>query len=68
MENGPFEDAFPIENGDTVFHCFVVVLPEGTSMKKMIASLLGSQDSDRVLTFCQAPDQSLFPDKRNRLR
>ena len=23
MENGPVEDAFPIENGDTVFHCYV---------------------------------------------
>ena len=28
MENGPFEDVFPIENG--IFHCYVS-LPEGSS-------------------------------------
>ena len=27
MENGPFEDVFPIEHG--IFHCYVS-LPEGT--------------------------------------
>ena len=28
MENGPFEDVFPIRNGDIPFHCYVS-LPEG---------------------------------------
>ena len=26
METGPFEDVFPIENGDTVIHCHVSLL------------------------------------------
>ena len=28
MENGPFEDVFPIENRYIIFHCYVS-LPEG---------------------------------------
>ena len=23
MENGPFEDVFPLEDGDIIFHCYV---------------------------------------------
>ena len=34
MENGPFEDVFPIEHGDIsgIFHCYVS-LPEGRRAK-----------------------------------
>ena len=34
MENGPFEDVFPIENGD-IFSIANVSLPEGTGTKNL---------------------------------
>ena len=36
MENGPFEDVFPIENGD--IPASYVSLPEGSSPSKVAAS------------------------------
>ena len=42
MENGPFEDVFPIKNGK--FHCYVS-LPEGKSISFETSGLLRYSDT-----------------------
>ena len=42
MENGPFEDVFPIKHGDIPLLCYYVSLPEGMYMCITVDGISGT--------------------------
>jgi len=71
IENGPFEDVFPIEHGDFPLLCYIRSLPEGiytTSLRPVIFWFGVEKKHHRNLpSFLGSPETSSIPCERGLL-